>query len=356
MENTNKNKNIINRTDEQIMNDRVFLNPPVVKEIYFLQAPDINYFDDFSYPCSIKFYATAYNNYLISKCGKIFNLKMNRLVSTSTSTNNYLRVNLNIRGQKRNIFVHRLVAETFLANNENYPIVHHLDNNRRHDQVDNLAWVTFEENNISHRRVSSNKIYSADDKFIETIRNGQDNIIKNAWQAKEIDDQIATKNIDRSNNNFHVAAATKILLDIYDENGKLLYNNISQEECLTILKLPVRYIDYIRADYMTLEYMYMYKSKDKKIHVLWNGKEIIVFLGMKEASAFFSRQANQLYKKINTPREIELLSKKYHIVVRQDPLKEGYKKYMEKLFTTFTDKGKRVIFNTLTLKNILTNS
>lgn len=98
------------------------------------------------------------------------------------------------------------------------------------------------------------------------------------------------------------------------------------------------------------------KEESNKIHVLWNGKEIIVFLGMKEASAFFSRQANQLYKKINTPRETELLSKKYHIVVRQDPLKEGYKKYMEKLFTTFTDKGKRVIFNTLTLKNILTNS
>ena len=65
----------MNRTDEQILNDRFLLYPKCIKEIYFMEIPDKNYQDTFIYPCSIKFYQTLYKNYAISKCGKI--LKIN---------------------------------------------------------------------------------------------------------------------------------------------------------------------------------------------------------------------------------------------------------------------------------------
>lgn len=41
---------------------------------------------------------------------------------------------------------HRLVAETFLDNPNEYPIVHHKDNNPKNNRVDNLEWCTYSQN------------------------------------------------------------------------------------------------------------------------------------------------------------------------------------------------------------------
>lgn len=44
--------------------------------------------------------------------------------------------------------VHKLVAEVFLPNPNNYPIINHKDFNRSNNQVDNLEWCTYSYNRL----------------------------------------------------------------------------------------------------------------------------------------------------------------------------------------------------------------
>lgn len=78
----------------------------------------------------------------------------------STPTNNghgYLIVGLSKNGKRKNFYVHRLVAETFLDNLNNLPQVNHKDGNKKNNRVDNLEWCTASENQIHSYKVLKTK-------------------------------------------------------------------------------------------------------------------------------------------------------------------------------------------------------
>ena len=58
----------------------------------------------------------------------------------------YSYVKLTKNGKGKNIFVHQLVAQAFISNPENKPIVNHVNNITYDNRVENLEWVTYEEN------------------------------------------------------------------------------------------------------------------------------------------------------------------------------------------------------------------
>lgn len=60
----------------------------------------------------------------------------------------YLEVRLTDDNKiSKNYVVHRLVATAFIPNPENKPTVNHIDGNKHNNNVDNLEWATYSENN-----------------------------------------------------------------------------------------------------------------------------------------------------------------------------------------------------------------
>ena len=73
----------------------------------------------------------------------------------------YMTVAINIDGVKKRMFVHRLLAITYIENPENKKEIDHIDGNPSNNSLDNLRWATPKENsnnNISLERMRKSHI------------------------------------------------------------------------------------------------------------------------------------------------------------------------------------------------------
>lgn len=63
-------------------------------------------------------------------------------------TKGYIYVSISRDGKNYNLRVHRLVAKAFIPNPNNKPQVNHIDGNKENNNINNLEWVTNQENQI----------------------------------------------------------------------------------------------------------------------------------------------------------------------------------------------------------------
>jgi len=76
--------------------------------------------------------------------------KSEKILNTNyTDKGGYKRVSLLKNGTYKTFGIHRLVAEHFLPNPNNYPIVMHIDNNPANNLLSNLQWGT-QTHNMQH--------------------------------------------------------------------------------------------------------------------------------------------------------------------------------------------------------------
>ena len=109
----------------------------------------------------------------ISNKGRVKSLKWGkeRILKPLINSSGYLKVGLCKNGRVDQLQLHRLVAESFIANPENKPQVNHKDENKLNNCVNNLEWSTAKENSNygSRNERLSRKIlqYSKSGEFIK---------------------------------------------------------------------------------------------------------------------------------------------------------------------------------------------
>jgi len=107
--------------------------------------------------------------------GGLYHVK-GRILKSKLEKDGYYRIGLSKNKIKKYYRINRLVAETFIPNPNNYPVVNHKDENKLNNRVDNLEWCSIKYNinygtGIARRtKTISIKInqYDLNDNFIKT--------------------------------------------------------------------------------------------------------------------------------------------------------------------------------------------
>ena len=87
--------------------------------------------------------------YQVSNLGNVKTLARRRVRESILSPENnkgYLRVSLHKNNKHKHCFIHKLVAEHFIPNNNGLPEINHKDENPLNNCVDNLEWCTHKYN------------------------------------------------------------------------------------------------------------------------------------------------------------------------------------------------------------------
>ena len=93
----------------------------------------------------------GYENYEVSSLGRVRSLcndktRKEKVLRQHNNGHGYLIVNLCKNGKMKSYKVHRLVAQTFLPNPENLPIINHKNEIKTDNSVENLEFCTHKYN------------------------------------------------------------------------------------------------------------------------------------------------------------------------------------------------------------------
>lgn len=100
----------------------------------------------------------------------------------------YLVITLSKNGVYKTCKVHRLVAESFLPNPDDLPEIHHKNNDRKDNRVQNLMWISKAEQIDEHWRVAQSKrIWTR----LRVVGHGIDKIYNS---SKEVERELGVSN------------------------------------------------------------------------------------------------------------------------------------------------------------------
>jgi hypothetical protein len=133
--------------------------------------------------------------YQVSNLGNVKSLKTNKILKKIQGQ--YYNVGLYNNRIKKHIKIHRLVAETFLSNPNNYDCINHKDENKYNNNVNNLEWCTRKYNNNYGTRLNKiSKSLINNPKICKKVNqyDKNHNFIKQWESTMEIERKLGIKN------------------------------------------------------------------------------------------------------------------------------------------------------------------
>lgn len=114
------------------------------------------------------YYNGQATNYQIDETGKLYNLKTKKFLKGSINKLGYLVYRVSLGGFSKDLYAHRMVAETFIQKPFGKDCVNHKDGNKLNNSILNLEWVTKKENNIhaieNNLNILNKKVFCFDKK------------------------------------------------------------------------------------------------------------------------------------------------------------------------------------------------
>lgn len=83
--------------------------------------------------------------YLVYRDGSLFSERKNGFISPQVDRG-YVMLNIVLDGKKKTINRSRLIAEAYIPNPNNLPVVRHYNDIRHDDRIENLVWGTYSDN------------------------------------------------------------------------------------------------------------------------------------------------------------------------------------------------------------------
>ena len=91
------------------------------------------------------------------KDGRRYTVK-EKIINPTADKDGYLRIELNKIGTPKKHFIHRLVGIAFIDNPKGKPQINHVDFDTKNNNVENLEWVSIQENidhNVKNHRLKN---------------------------------------------------------------------------------------------------------------------------------------------------------------------------------------------------------
>lgn len=84
----------------------------------------------------------GFDNYKVSTLGRVINVKTGKVLIPFTTKNGYLMVSPSRGGVSCKRYVHRLVVETFIPNEDKSLQVNHINGIKLDNRLENLRWTS----------------------------------------------------------------------------------------------------------------------------------------------------------------------------------------------------------------------
>lgn len=113
--------------------------------------------------------------YAVTEDGQIWSYRRKKFLKLDGKVGDYQSIGLSKDGKVKGYAVHRLVAQAYIPNPDNLPMVNHKDEVKSNNCVDNLEWCTREYNcnyGTAVQRRLANWNYHPSPETIEKIKAG----------------------------------------------------------------------------------------------------------------------------------------------------------------------------------------